>query len=766
LSPRQFFADFISEDFEIQNYQQVDEKSEIKNYDKIVIQLESLLFANDSYDLIVLDEVESILNQFSSDTMCSKYLQIFKKLETLILNSTKVVCADAFILNRSLNFIRTICEKTESITMLHNHKPPEKRIAYQVESDEFDNVLMEEIQKNRKVFGCFSSKSQLIEFKMKLIAEYGDDYVNDLKNFLIYYSRCGNKITDTMKSMNLNWKNVKHAILTSPSITVGNSFVNTQPDEMVDRIFMKMMPSCTVRDMFQTHRRVRHVSDNVLIYSFKNMFNNNPKNCERLFEEYASNNLKGNKISIIKKFLENKIESAEKCKSNCDNQSSSLSLRKTKALFDNFEKTPKSLRDVLKFNFYEQTLSDNHYCEMLDCFLEKCGYTCKVLFGPVNKNKKNETCETDFTNMYEKIPIIKECDIDNLLWLEKKKKASLEQLNSIDKFFFEKSISDEALDIANIEINKSLCGEKYDKLKSKAKLFYTMWFDRTKRNIFENSKKEKSISNAYAESDFFRSDKIVEALRMNSPQIDMIKKLNNLLGLNNSFQKDVVIDVELIKSINNWLTTNFKYIVNIFSLNNVTQEDNMNLLKSQLSLIKQVYSNWSGLTFHINSKNKHKKTATSYITSSNYEFNYFELSVIYDKRYKMQKRKYDESEWCNDEDEDPVPINIHEDILGTKMDDNGTIDMISCMVCDIVSTILSDIKNKQTYRYFLNNFDNIDKTSLLPYNILENRQSIYIEKNKFNNGYDIMDMDENVVDWDTIVGRIELNNLEYALECV
>ena len=132
----------------------------------------------------------------------------------------------------------------------------------------------------------------------------------------------------------------------------------------------------------------------------------------------------------------------------------------------------------------------------------------------------------------------------------------------------------------------------------------------------------------------------------------------------------------------------------------------------------------------------------------------------------MQKRQYDESEWCNDEDEEPVPINIHEEILGTKLDDNGTIDMISCMVCDIVSTILSDIKNKQTYRYFLNNFDNIDKTSLLPYNILENRQSIYIEKNKFNNGYDIMDMDENVVDWDTIVGRIELNNLEYALECV
>jgi hypothetical protein len=133
---------------------------------------------------------------------------------------------------------------------------------------------------------------------------------------------------------------------------------------------------------------------------------------------------------------------------------------------------------------------------------------------------------------------------------------------------------------------------------------------------------------------------------MNSLQIDMIKQLNQLLGLKNSFQKDVVIQVELIKSINEFLTKKFKYIVNIFGLNNITKEDNMNLLKSQLSLIKQLYSNWSGLTFHINSKNKHTKAATSYITSRNSDFNYFELSVIYDKQYiPVQKRpEYDESE--------------------------------------------------------------------------------------------------------------------------
>jgi hypothetical protein len=183
-----------------------------------------------------------------------------------------------------------------------------------------------------------------------------------------------------------------------------------------------------------------------------------------------------------------------------------------------------------------------------------------------------------------------------------------------------------------------------------------MWFDRTKRNIFENSKKEKSLSTAYVQTDFIRCDNIVEKLRMNSLQIDMIKQLNQLLGLNNSFQKDVVIQVELIKSINEFLTKKFKYIVNIFGLNNITKEDNMNLLKSQLSLIKQLYSNWSGLTFHINSKNKHTKTATSYITSRNSDFNYFELSVIYDKQYiPLQKRpEYDESEWCNDEE--PLPI--------------------------------------------------------------------------------------------------------------
>jgi hypothetical protein len=80
--------------------------------------------------------------------------------------------------------------------------------------------------------------------------------------------------------------------------------------------------------------------------------------------------------------------------------------------------------------------------------------------------------------------------------------------------------------------------------------------------------------------------------------------------------------------------------------------------------------------------------------------------------------------------------------------------------------VFVDNNIKQIYRYLLSKFDNIDKKSLLPANILKNRKSLYIEKNKFQNGYDIMDMDENEVDWDTIVGRIELKNLEYGIECV
>ena len=70
LSSRITFAEHLSHVFEIENYKDLKEKDlNIKKFtNSIIISVESLHLINfeNVYDVIIIDEVESILNQFSS----------------------------------------------------------------------------------------------------------------------------------------------------------------------------------------------------------------------------------------------------------------------------------------------------------------------------------------------------------------------------------------------------------------------------------------------------------------------------------------------------------------------------------------------------------------------------------------------------------------------------------------------------------------------------------------------------------------------------
>ena len=72
LSSRITFAEHLSHIFKVQNYKDLKNKDiNIKNYsNSIFISVESLHLLNfeNVYDVIIIDEVESILNQFSSYT--------------------------------------------------------------------------------------------------------------------------------------------------------------------------------------------------------------------------------------------------------------------------------------------------------------------------------------------------------------------------------------------------------------------------------------------------------------------------------------------------------------------------------------------------------------------------------------------------------------------------------------------------------------------------------------------------------------------------
>ena len=107
ISPRKSFSNFIEgefQEFNIENYQKVKNVNECKN---LVIQIESLHKLNrNSFDIVILDECESVLKQFSSSTM-SKPIDVFNSLQAQLSCAKKVIFADAFFTNRSLNYVKS-----------------------------------------------------------------------------------------------------------------------------------------------------------------------------------------------------------------------------------------------------------------------------------------------------------------------------------------------------------------------------------------------------------------------------------------------------------------------------------------------------------------------------------------------------------------------------------------------------------------------------------------------------------------------------------
>ena len=108
ISSRKSFATFICQELNIKNY--IECEAPYKE-DKICIQLESIHKIDDyEYDLVLLDEIESILKQFASITMDSRYKEVFNMLDLILKHSNKIICADAFISLRSIQFIHYYSE--------------------------------------------------------------------------------------------------------------------------------------------------------------------------------------------------------------------------------------------------------------------------------------------------------------------------------------------------------------------------------------------------------------------------------------------------------------------------------------------------------------------------------------------------------------------------------------------------------------------------------------------------------------------------------
>jgi len=265
ITPRVMFAHSIYGDLKkaepnFKLYKDVP-KAERPKERYMVCQLESLSTIRDMFDLIIFDESESNFAQFNSQTMKENFDLICERFEYIMRNAKTVLCADAFVTNRTMCLLKLLRPNTEKL-YIENTYQPYKRVCTRVGSTDkqitaFFDKFQEKNPNDRNIIMTGSCKNSINLFTKT---------ANRGKTILIN-SYSSDSYATKLQDVNAFWGDATNVIYT-PSITVGVSYDPKDTNKEFDNLIMHFSVfSCGVRDMFQGSLRARKIKNNTLYYS-------------------------------------------------------------------------------------------------------------------------------------------------------------------------------------------------------------------------------------------------------------------------------------------------------------------------------------------------------------------------------------------------------------------------------------------------------------------------------------------------------------------
>ena len=254
-------------------YMDIEDKTfDINKTPRVVIQMESLWKLNPYFNsfmeaphehasvcnMLICDESESLLKQFSSYTTMKEHLadcaMIF---QWLVSSSQLVICSDAFLQERTKQVMSMMLPRFPHIH--RNYRMPARRKAYPVEDLKtfFSLIMHKVVNEKKKVVVCCSSKAQLNALKA---------IMNNVVEGRYYDGDCDESLRRKLSDVRAEWRDENIRIVAYTSvITVG---VNFDEEGIFDCLFVYgSAPSCTVRDLFQGTMRVRHLNDKEMYYT-------------------------------------------------------------------------------------------------------------------------------------------------------------------------------------------------------------------------------------------------------------------------------------------------------------------------------------------------------------------------------------------------------------------------------------------------------------------------------------------------------------------
>jgi hypothetical protein len=527
---REIFSDF-------KDYTELTEQEKFNwlQCNRLAIQFESLhhlshIKERTAYDLVILDEVESILNQVSSATNGSEAATNFRTLLDIINYSKKFIMADAFVMQRSIKFAKKIEEMFDKkvrysmnaykqegriAVVLGNAKSANHLVALQ---NRFMSHLIDSLSKGKKLCAIVASKSYKRALLMAIRQKLGESFMQNIRH---YDADSGIQEIEELKMVSHVWgdPDVKLVLYTT-KITVGIDF--SIPD-VFDLCYVFGMSTCPIaRDLIQSHFRVRHLKDNkiyVALYS----------GCPYLIKSSLANESRKNA------YINDKFENVEE-----------------EELFNS----------INNFNSLEEHVGKYAYSEIFIKLLEDTGYDIQyeeqAFESDIDIKKLHEDAFRDMYvqhyNDFKLIPLTKADDIRLKVMAGKAETIESLQLHAYNfyRFVIRRTqfykTSEEDLEKL---LKESNC--EYNTIKAKAQSYglslkdhietelFNLYYIRREIRIFiDNVLTESKCDNV--EIELFVHQKSVKAVQKDVMKLESIKNMCLCLGLQNSI--DITTKVE------------------------------------------------------------------------------------------------------------------------------------------------------------------------------------------------------------------------------
>jgi hypothetical protein len=258
----------LSVEIDATHYLQMTTKSKkegkLVQLDKLVVVLNSLHYLTDKqYDVIVIDEVETLLDKFLGDFLEQGMQQLKLKIWNTFINilrkAKKVIMLDAFITTKTTDFIKLL-EGNLLSTKIYRRifEPCTRTIKYMNEPDDMIADIISKLKNGNKVFifypyknksGRFASMEQLADTIEKCSGCKG----------IFYNADVDDKIKIGLKNVNESWGEASF-IITNNIITCGINYEKLD----FDYKFLFVAPFNSPRDVIQVSYRARYLSTGII----------------------------------------------------------------------------------------------------------------------------------------------------------------------------------------------------------------------------------------------------------------------------------------------------------------------------------------------------------------------------------------------------------------------------------------------------------------------------------------------------------------------